>query len=1018
MKKVNYSLFITRILIVLYIILVSGSSAKKKDTNAEFIEKEWQRLSEAGSICSLKKLTSSGLENLLYKKQDEKTLSCILKAFKEDESKLSDSFMWSAMGAVYQKLGLKSQANTCFKLAAKLSGKVTTFIKTWSFIGPFVIGKMELDGDPLEVFGGIKNVSKDRLVKGTHFYSELAPNGTVEWMIFKQKSANDMVRIQPQINWNDLVSSLGSMGITEWQGWVVGVFAVNDNEQNIIVQCIGVSTIYVDDVPLTGDVYHREQFWYGIKLERGIHTIFIRLRAKVVAEFKCELKVATNSFELLKPHFQPDLVDGYLVSPYLAVPISNHHSSKYLKILKVQLHGHSSHSDEMTTTLEGEFNDIAPGQTMPVNVKFWTEAKTQRLEKRCYDIEIQLKFITSDGSQILMLLLRCRKSNESFLFTFIDHDGSVQHAAAIQPIKNCRGSLCPVVLTLHGTTVPPQSQADSYKKMILGEFVFGIENCWLLAPTRHGAHNWEGPGLLTALTALSSLEKLSVDNKWMKNKADPNHLIYAGHSMGGHGAWLMATHYPDKALAVISQAGWIKKEEYGDSNLFFRHDIATSHTDPSVKAIMEACIAENDVDRHVSNLKGIPVLARIGAKDRTVHPYFVKRMYRLLKEIGADVNYTEVEGKEHWWWDTEETNDGGVSNDKQIREFIDRHTRKYFDSDSPLKCDDDKGLCEARQDESILDRVDMPKIFLLTTYNPAIGEGLHGIRITQQVTPFRLSTIKGENSESLVSLATSNVQRFTISGHSYRQLAWKGKGIQIDKKFISPEVVSSILGTSCSHFCRIDGTWTVCHDCIETLGLRGPKTLGPARRIAENEFLIIIGTQSKAPVTQYLQQAAVYIANLFFLTSNTKAPIIMDSDVDKSQFVNRNLILLGGPHENLHTEQFLESIPIAFKDGVTKIHNCEFNEERTGVMSLAPNGHHHLAMILMGNSLAGFQDIVTLATPTIPPMTRSPFSNLLPDFVVTGLEFRQKGPGGMACIGFWGNSWEYRTDLSSCACTS
>ena len=64
----------------------------------------------------------------------------------------------------------------------------------------------------------------------------------------------------------------------------------------------------------------------------------------------------------------------------------------------------------------------------------------------------------------------------------------------------------------------------------------------------------------------------------------------------------LGTHYPDLALALVSAAGWIKKEDYGDSNLFFRHDISTSHTPPEVKAILEACIAENDADKHVSNL--------------------------------------------------------------------------------------------------------------------------------------------------------------------------------------------------------------------------------------------------------------------------------------------------------------------------------------------------------------------------------------------------------------------------------
>lgn len=64
----------------------------------------------------------------------------------------------------------------------------------------------------------------------------------------------------------------------------------------------------------------------------------------------------------------------------------------------------------------------------------------------------------------------------------------------------------------------------------------------------------------------------------------------------------LGTHYPDQTLALISAAGWIRKEDYGDSNLFFRHDVSTSHVDPIVKAIMEACVAENDADKHVSNL--------------------------------------------------------------------------------------------------------------------------------------------------------------------------------------------------------------------------------------------------------------------------------------------------------------------------------------------------------------------------------------------------------------------------------
>lgn len=74
-------------------------------------------------------------------------------------------------------------------------------------------------------------------------------------------------------------------------------------------------------------------------------------------------------------------------------------------------------------------------------------------------------------------------------------------------------------------------------------------------------------------------------------------------------------------------------------------------------------------------MQGIPVLIRIGAADRTVHPYYCRRMYRLLRQQNTNVTYQEIAGKEHWWWDTYKTNDGGVTNDPVIREFAIKHAK-------------------------------------------------------------------------------------------------------------------------------------------------------------------------------------------------------------------------------------------------------------------------------------------------------------------------------------------------------
>jgi len=46
---------------------------------------------------------------------------------------------------------------------------------------------------------------------------------------------------------------------------------------------------------------------------------------------------------------------------------------------------------------------------------------------------------------------------------------------------------------------------------------------------RHGAHNWEGPGALTALTALRSLAQLTdLHHSWLQRKSSPDFVIFAG----------------------------------------------------------------------------------------------------------------------------------------------------------------------------------------------------------------------------------------------------------------------------------------------------------------------------------------------------------------------------------------------------------------------------------------------------------------------------------------------------------
>ena len=353
------------------------------------------------------------------------------------QSSKSDGWVWASLGQLYlqqKEKKFSSMSTSCYKQAAKLQGKLSGIIQGWHFLGPFTIGKYEIDGDPVESFGGIENAAKQRLNKKAKHYSELISGGEISWEKYRQNGDQPVV-IGPHVNWGDLVNSLGSTGITEWQGWVVGEFAINENNININIQCLGVSLLYVDSIPIAGDVYSREKYWFSVNLSRGVHTIYVKLRGKIRTSFKCSIKPSSSHVEILQPSYIPDLYNGHLFGTHITLPVSNLFSSKWISVVKISVQSQSSGQPLKTSMLKDKQFDIAPGQTRTVNFRLTSEETM--ITDGCDDIDMKLKVVTSEGQFLFPIHLRCRKKDESVIFTFLDHDGSVQHAAAIHPIQVC-----------------------------------------------------------------------------------------------------------------------------------------------------------------------------------------------------------------------------------------------------------------------------------------------------------------------------------------------------------------------------------------------------------------------------------------------------------------------------------------------------------------------------------------------------------------------------------------------------
>ena len=234
---------------------VKGVEAAKAKAASKIIEEEIVESGTSNFKCKSTRL--SYFIWLLHQGQLKKAKFCLATHLKK---KPKTSKAWSLLGEMYDSNKQTKKANLCFKEAIKLEGKFSPYFQSWDFLGPFPIGKAELDGDPVEGYDNNDTIVLERWKENLAINSEIARNATIHWKILHQ-SDNEKMQIYPDVDWNQLINSLQSTGVTEWQGLVVSDFAVNEDNKELLFQCPGFHTFQVDHITITGDVYHRTQYW-------------------------------------------------------------------------------------------------------------------------------------------------------------------------------------------------------------------------------------------------------------------------------------------------------------------------------------------------------------------------------------------------------------------------------------------------------------------------------------------------------------------------------------------------------------------------------------------------------------------------------------------------------------------------------------------------------------------------------------------------------------------------------------
>ncbi len=133
-------------------------------------------LKRVGSVPSSIALVHAGLVFIAQGRQD-KSLACLTKAAKAEPN---NHLAWSALAHLIRLRGGQG-SDTLFEHAAKISKSSAPYVPVWEVLGPFSIGKGEVDGDPVEApkFGGIDSIKR---AKGT-YPSEYADGGFISWEV-------------------------------------------------------------------------------------------------------------------------------------------------------------------------------------------------------------------------------------------------------------------------------------------------------------------------------------------------------------------------------------------------------------------------------------------------------------------------------------------------------------------------------------------------------------------------------------------------------------------------------------------------------------------------------------------------------------------------------------------------------------------------------------------------------------------------------------------------------------------
>lgn len=845
---------------------------------------------------------------------------------------------------VFNKTINNNQKNPVKMNSIKLKSGIFFICFTMLFPGKFLYAQEQ---DVLVLKKGLM-IRSARVYRGSYFQSNPVESKIILGTWTAPKEGDEVIFNDTTVNkWETVTAGEnGWFHNRAFRGAYIYFPVDMDYDQVFLLEGMSHQMVYVNGIPRSGNPYQRKEMFESWEPQFNYSLIPVALnKGNNDLLFKCSGRLKVNLHKPwsdimlnVKDKTIPDLIVGETTDTWGAVVVINT-TSKPLDDLKIVATWEGNNQAETLIPV------IQPLSIRKVGFKI-----TGKSPAEAGETELELKLVRADEKEDVLLdegniVLKKVNPLENHKRTFLSHiDGSVQYYAINPAQEQDKGKNAALVLSVHGAAVEAINQANSY-----------YSKSWahIVAPTnrRPYGYNWEDWGRLDALEVLE-IAKNTLN-------IDPNRIYLTGHSMGGHGTWILGAIYPDQFAAIGPSAGWLSFWSYR-----IRERVETGT--PMEKMLMRATLPSNTFalsDNY--NQFGIYVIH--GSDDDNVSVEQSRRMVKHLSTFHKDYIYHEEKDAGHWWNKSDEPGADCVDW-PPLFDFFARH---------------------ARPGNERIRKVDF------VTASPGISASCYWLEIGAQIKHLELSkaNIQYDPGKNRFIGTTENVARLVLDVNLFSK----------EKKFIidlDSQKIENIIPDEKAQKIWLEqheGKWSVAGKPSRLV--KGPQRYGTFKDAFKNNVVFVYGTNGNVEEDRWSMAKARYDAEIFWYQGNASVHIIPDTEFNPAEEINRNVVLYGNATTNMAWKKLLGESPVNIEEGRIVLGERKFKGDDLACLLIRPRPGSSVASVgaVSGTGITGMRLTNNL---------RYLYSGFgFPDCLVFSSEVLEKGNEGVKAAGFFGIDW-------------